>query len=114
MNNIDQGLQSPSTHNHITLEIPFYATDSRWVDCVWVILNSAGVERQYSDRAGKTANCQVAVRWHQVGAKESTILGWRLYLPRSWTLDAERRAEAGIPEAVEFRTKWLWNRSTRR
>ena len=84
-------------------------------DPVWVIddtgfpkqgRHSVGVERQYSGTLGKTANCQVAVSLHQVGADESTILGWRLYLPGSWTRDAERRAEAGIPEAVEFRTKW--------
>ena len=48
----------------------------------------------------------MAVSLHQVGPEESTILGWRLYLPESWIQDAERRAEAGIPEAVGFRTKW--------
>jgi SRSO17 transposase len=82
---------------------------------VWVIddtgfpkqgRHSVGVERQYSGTLGKTANCQVAVSLHQAGGEESTILGWRLYLPQSWTGDAERRAEAGIPERVEFRTKW--------
>lgn len=82
---------------------------------VWVIddtgfpkqgRHSVGVERQYSGTLGKTANCQVAVSLHQVGPEESTILGWRLYLPESWIQDAERRAEAGIPAAVGFRTKW--------
>lgn len=84
-------------------------------DPVWVIddtgfpkqgRSSVGVERQYSGTLGKTANCQVAVSLHQAGREESTILGWRLYLPERWTGDAERRAEAGIPETVEFRTKW--------
>ena len=84
-------------------------------DPVWVIedtgfpkqgRHSVGVERQYSGTLGKTANCQVAVSLHQVGGEESTILGWRLYLPESWIGDAERRAEAGIPETVGFRTKW--------
>jgi len=84
-------------------------------DPVWVLddtgfpkqgRHSVGVERQYSGTLGKTANCQVAVSLHQVGPEESTILGWRLYLPESWIQDAERRAEAGIPEAVGFRTKW--------
>ncbi len=68
--------------------------------------HSVGVERQYSGTLGKTANCQVAVSLHQAGLEESTILGWRLYLPESWIQDAERRTEAGIPKAVEFRTKW--------
>jgi SRSO17 transposase len=82
---------------------------------VWVIDDTGfpkqgrhcvGVERQYSGTLGKTANCQVAVSLHQAGTDESTILGWRLYLPESWTQDAERRSEAGLPETVEFRTKW--------
>ena len=68
--------------------------------------HSVGVERQYSGTLGKTANCQVAVSLHHAGPEESTILGWRLYLPQSWTGDAERRDPAGIPETVEFRTKW--------
>jgi SRSO17 transposase len=84
-------------------------------DPVWVIddtgfpkqgRSSVGVERQYSGTLGKTANCQVAVSLHQAGREESTILGWRLYLPERWTGDAERRAQAGIPTSVEFRTKW--------
>ncbi len=68
--------------------------------------HSVGVARQYSGTLGKTANCQVAVSLHQVGTEESIILNWRLYLPESWTQDAPRRAEAGIPAAVKFQTKW--------
>ena len=68
--------------------------------------HSVGVARQYSGTLGKTANCQVAVSLHQAGGEESTILGWRLYLPESWTQDAQRRAEAGIPAEVKFQTKW--------
>ena len=84
-------------------------------DPVWVIddtgfpkqgHHSVGVERQYSGTLGKTANCQVAVSLHQAGPEESTILGWRLYLPESWVRDAARRTEAGIPETAKFRTKW--------
>jgi len=84
-------------------------------DPVWVIddtgfpkqgQHSVGVARQYSGTLGKTANCQVAVSLHQTGGEESTILGWRLYLPESWTQDAARRTAAGIPEEVQFQTKW--------
>ena len=84
-------------------------------DPVWVIddtgfpkqgHHSVGVARQYSGTLGKTANCQVAVSLHQVGAEESTILDWRLYLPESWTQDPQRRAAAGIPAEVKFQTKW--------
>ena len=68
--------------------------------------HSVGVERQYSGTLGKTGNCQVAVSLHHVGAQGSAALNWRLYLPASWTGDPERRAEAGIPEEVEFKKKW--------
>ena len=67
---------------------------------------SVGVERQYSGTLGKTGNCQVAVSLHHVGAQGSAALNWRLYLPESWTGDSERRAEAGIPDQVEFKKKW--------
>ncbi len=82
---------------------------------VWVIddtgfpkqgRHSVGVARQYSGTLGKTANCQVAVSLHQVAGEEGTILDWRLYLPESWTQDAQRRTEARIPAEVKFRTKW--------
>ena len=84
-------------------------------DPVWIIddtgfpkqgRHSVGVARQYSGTLGKTANCQVAVSLHQVGAEESALLNWRLYLPESWTQDAERRTAAGIPPEVKFQTKW--------
>jgi SRSO17 transposase len=83
-------------------------------DPVWVVDDtgfpkqgqpSVGVARQYSGTLGKTANCQVAVSLHQVGAEASTILDGRLYLPESWTQDAPRRAAAGIPAEVKFQTK---------
>ena len=84
-------------------------------DPVWVIddtgfpkqgKHSVGVERQYSGTLGKVGNCQVAVSLHHVGEQGSTVLGWRLYLPESWTKDDKRREEAGIPEEVVFKTKW--------
>jgi len=84
-------------------------------DPVWVVddtgfpkqgKHSVGVERQYSGTLGKVGNCQVAVSLHQVGEQGSAVLGWRLYLPESWTKDGKRREEAGIPEEVVFKTKW--------
>jgi SRSO17 transposase len=84
-------------------------------DAIWVIddtgfpkqgAHSVGVARQYSGTLGKTANCQVAVSMHEVCTEGAAVLNWRLYLPESWTEDAQRRAEAGIPEDVKFKKKW--------
>jgi SRSO17 transposase len=84
-------------------------------DSAWVIddtgfpkqgEHSVGVERQYSGTLGKVGNCQVAVSVHHVGEHGHTILGWRLYLPESWTKDSQRREQAGIPDDVVFKTKW--------
>jgi SRSO17 transposase len=83
-------------------------------DAAWVIdetgfpkqgEHSAGVARQYSGTLGKTGNCQVAVSLHHVGANGTTVLGWRLYLPEEWITDRARRADAGIPDEVTFKTK---------
>lgn len=67
--------------------------------------HSVGVARQYSGTLGKVANCQVTVNCHYV----ERTLGWpvltRLYLPKSWANDPERRQEAQIPDSVKFQTK---------
>lgn len=67
---------------------------------------SVGVDRQYSETLGKTGNCQVAVSLHHVGEQGNAVLGWRLYLPETWTKDEKRRAAAGVPEEVVFKKKW--------
>jgi SRSO17 transposase len=68
--------------------------------------HSPGVARQYSGTLGKTANCQIAVSLHHVGENGSTALNWRLYLPKEWAEDSDRREQSGIPESVVFRNKW--------
>lgn len=68
--------------------------------------HSVGVERQYSGTLGKVGNCQVAVSLHHAGQMGSAVLGWRLYLPESWTTERTRRQEAGIPEDIAFQPKW--------
>ena len=71
---------------------------------------SAGVQRQYSGTAGRVENCQIGVflyHWNpdvQAGA----FLDRELYLPKSWTDDAEKRQEAGIPDGMTLRTKGHW------
>ena len=67
--------------------------------------HSVGVAHQYCGTLGKTANCQVAVTL-DLGTEEwSTPLDWALYLPEPWINDPVRRKEAGIPEAIVFKTK---------
>ncbi len=66
---------------------------------------SAGVARQYSGTAGRIENCQVGVFLGYAGPKGHALLDRELYLPREWTGDPLRCAEAGIPPDVPFRTK---------
>jgi SRSO17 transposase len=66
---------------------------------------SPGVKRQYSGTLGKIGNCQIGVSVHAVGERGTVPLGWALYLPEEWCEDSERRAQAKIPEEVEFKTK---------
>ena len=61
---------------------------------------SPGVKRQYSGTLGKIGNCQIGVSVHAVGERGTVPLGWALYLPEEWCEDAERRAQAKIPEEV--------------
>lgn len=67
---------------------------------------SVGVARQYCGATGKLDNCQVAVYVSYASAKGHTLLDTRLYLPKDdWAHDPRRRAEAGVPPALIFRTK---------
>ena len=66
---------------------------------------SVGVQRQYSGTAGRTENCQVGVFLAYASPKGRTFLDRELYLPKEWAADAERRAEAGVPDEVAFATK---------
>ena len=69
--------------------------------------HSVGVARQYSGTLGRTDNCQVAVSLHVAGAMGSGCIAMRLYLPeQDWASDQARRAAAGVPDAITFRTKW--------
>lgn len=67
--------------------------------------HSVGVQRQYTGSAGKTANCQVGVSLSVATRTAHLPIDFELYLPQSWTDDAERRAEAKIPKEVIFETK---------
>jgi SRSO17 transposase len=66
---------------------------------------SVGVKRQYSGTLGRTDNCQVAVFANYCSPQGHTLLDRRLFLPEEWAADPERRAAAGVPATVVFRTK---------
>src|SRR4051812_21273796 len=67
--------------------------------------HSVGVARQYCGELGKQDNCQVAVSLSVANDRASLPIAWRLYLPEAWAADPPRRAKAGVPEAIGFKTK---------
>lgn len=66
---------------------------------------SVGVAAQYTGTAGKTENAQVGVFLAYASAAGAAFIDRRLYLPEGWAQDPYRRAEAGVPEDVDFATK---------
>src|ERR1700754_1568705 len=68
-------------------------------------VHSVGVARQYCGRLGKQDNCQVAVTLSVANHAASLPVAHRLYLPEAWAEDAARRAKAGVPITVTFKTK---------
>jgi SRSO17 transposase len=67
--------------------------------------HSVGVSHQYCGQLGKQANCQVAVTLSIANHHASLPVAYRLYLPNAWAEDDERRAKAGVPEEITFKTK---------
>jgi len=66
---------------------------------------TVGVQRQYSGTAGRIENCQVAVYLTYATTAGHAFIDRALYLPKSWSTDPARCAEAGVPEQVGFATK---------
>jgi SRSO17 transposase len=67
--------------------------------------HSVGVARQYSGTLGKVGNCQVGVYLAYASSLGHALLDGELYLPKEWTNDPKRCAEATVPKGVEFQTK---------
>lgn len=67
--------------------------------------DSVGVKRQYCGRLGKVDNCQVGVFLGYANEGYRTLIDKRLYLPKEWIEDIERRKKCAVPEGVEFKTK---------
>jgi SRSO17 transposase len=68
--------------------------------------HSVGVKRQYCGQLGKRANCQSLVSLTLARAEVPLGVGLRLFLPKDWCDDGERRAAVGVPEAITYRPKW--------
>ena len=66
---------------------------------------SVGVHRQYSGTAGRIENCQIGVFLAYRSRYGHALIDRALYLPKNWAEDGTRRAEAKVPESVEFATK---------
>src|SRR6187431_2131963 len=67
--------------------------------------HSVGVARQYCGQLGKQDNCQVAVSLSLAHDGGSLPVAFDLYRPEEWTTDPVRRATAGVPKSLAFRTK---------
>lgn len=61
--------------------------------------HSVGVAPQYASALGKNANCQTLVSLTLARNEVPVMIGLRLFLPESWTCDADRLTKAGVPEA---------------
>jgi SRSO17 transposase len=66
---------------------------------------SCGVARQYTGSAGKITNCQVGVFAAYVSERGHAFIDRRLYLPKGWAADRERRRAVHVPDEVVFATK---------
>lgn len=69
-------------------------------------IESVGVSRQWNGRLGKIDNCQVGVYASLCDGLNSSIIGYRLYLPQKWIDDPSRCEKAGIPKSQRtYKTK---------
>jgi len=66
---------------------------------------SVGVARQYSGTLGKVGNCQIAVTCCYADPQASWPVAVRLYVPKAWADDLDRRRTARVPDEVGFQTK---------
>jgi SRSO17 transposase len=67
--------------------------------------HSVGVARQYCGQLGKQDNCQAVVSLSIANNHTSLPIAHRLYLPKDWADDPDRRRQARIPEDIGFKTK---------
>ena len=67
-----------------------------------------GVQRQYCGARGKIDNCIVTVHLAVKHGPFLAMLDSDLFIPdKSWDRDRQRCEDAGIPEDIAYRSKWL-------
>ncbi len=66
---------------------------------------SVGVARQYSGTAGRIENSQIGVFVGYASRYGHALVDRRLYLPKTWADDEDRRQKAHVPDDVQFATK---------
>jgi SRSO17 transposase len=66
---------------------------------------SVGVERQYSGTLGKVGNCQIAGTRCYSDRQTTWPVAVRLYRPKTWAYDPERRQQARGPAEVVLQAK---------
>jgi SRSO17 transposase len=66
---------------------------------------TVGVARQYAGITGQVENCQTVVFAAYVAGCAHALFDFRLYLPKQWCRDKERRRRAHVPDEVVFTTK---------
>jgi SRSO17 transposase len=66
-----------------------------------------GVQRQWCGSEGKKENCIVTVHLGYARDDFHCLLDGALFLPESWAADRDRCREAGIPDTVTYRSKWV-------
>jgi SRSO17 transposase len=67
--------------------------------------HSVGVANQYCGVLGKNHNCQVSVSLSLANEQMSLPVAHRLYLPKAWANDEERRKKVRVPGDIAFATK---------
>ncbi len=111
---VGQGNWSDETILEKIREIVLPKIEAHGLIAAWIIddtgfpkkgKHSVGVARQYCGQIGKQDNCQVAVSLSIANEHASLPVAYRMYLPKAWIDDTERRDKAGIPNDVTFKTK---------
>ena len=66
---------------------------------------SVGVQRQWCGRLGKVDNCQVGVFMSYASREEQALVNMRLYFPKQWAKDKQRRRKCSVPKDVRCQTR---------